>query len=165
MSILRHLLFLTGIAIGFPLALMAIGVWHCYANGDSLSAIALVECLYFVAVAATVFTGAGITLVLLNYLFPLKPTDLPEHNVSTNVSFPGREIAPPKPYPVRLARFLGIAPSDLETSSCRTPSDMTFWTSVTTFIRRGPKPPVLIRLFLERIRHAVRGQESVPRPK
>ena len=165
MSLLRNLLLLTGIAIGFPLALVTIGVSHCYAHGDPLSVIVFVECLYFVAGAATVFMGAGITLVLLNYLFPLKPADLPEHDVLTDMPSLGRKIPPPKPYRIRLARFLGVAPSDLETSSCRERSDMTFWTSVTTFIRRGPKPPVLIRFFLERIRHAVRGQESKPRPR
>ncbi len=155
MSLLRHLLLIAGVAIGFPLTLVSIGAAHCYANEESLSVATLGECLYFLTGVATVFMCVGVTLLLLNRLFTLEPVDLPDDDSLTFVPCPGRQISLPKPYRIRLARFLGIPPSDLDSTRCGARSNMTFWTSATTFIRRGPKPPALIRFFLEQIRRVV----------
>ena len=152
-------------AVGFPLAFVAIGVAQGYATGDSLPVTSLLECLYFIAAVVTVIMCAGTLLVLLNRLFPPKPVELPDDDLSSESSRPVRKIVPPKPYRVRLARFLGVAPSELENRRSPTESNMKFWTSLTAIIRHGPKPPALIRFFLERIRRAVRGEESAQRPR
>jgi hypothetical protein len=172
MSLLRNVLIVAGIALGFPVALVGIGVAHCYASGGSLSVTVLLDCLCFIAGAATVFMGGATVLLLFDRFFPQRPIRVPDDAPLSQAPLPGPktvppkpvpEMTPPKPYRIRLARFLGVAPSDLGNTS-QTKSGMRFWTSLTTFVRHGPKPRVLIRFFLERIRHAVHGEKSVRKP-
>ena len=143
-AFLGHLLAIAGIAVGYPLALVAIGV-----------APVLLDYLYSLAVVATLFMCGGAKLELLNRLFFLKPVELPD---DAEAPRPVPKIVPPKPYPIRLARFLGVAPSELKNTRSRTGSSMKFWTSLSTFIRHESKPRVLIRFILERIRRAVRDR-------
>jgi hypothetical protein len=163
MSFPRNLLFIAGIAVAFPCVLAGIGVAQCYASGDSLSVTVLLECLYFLAAVATVVICAGTMLLLLNRLFPPKSVDLSDDTLSPEALRHVREIVPPKPYRIRLARFLGVAPSELENTRSKTGSRMKFWTSLTTFVRHGPKPTALIRFFLKRIRRAIHAEESAQR--
>ncbi len=164
MSFLRNILIITGIGVGFPAALVGIGVAQCYASGGSLSVTVLLDCLCFIGAVATVFMCAGTMLLLLNRFFPPQPVRLPDDTPSPEAPRPVRKNAPPKPYRIRLARFLGVAPSEVG-STPQAKSSMRFWTSLTTFVRHGPKPRALIRFFLERIRRVVHGEESAQGPR
>lgn len=164
MAWIRNLLLIVGIAFGFPLTMVVGGVAANFAStGEALPADVIINCFGFVVIVGTIITGAAINLMIMNRFFPPRlEVEAPQEQTPDKTK-PAVKIAPPKPFRIRLARFLGVAPSELTTDQSRAESKMPFWMAATVFARRGPKPLWLIRFLLDRIRRAVRGSKSAKR--